>query len=261
MPPLPAEPASDPWERLRRHTPARIALGRAGASLPTREVLAFGEAHAVARDAVHAQLDVTALAAGLSGLGLPVIDVRSRAPDRAAYLRRPDLGRQLSAEDAAMLSGACAGPCDVGLVVADGLSATAVAAHAVATVASLLPRLEGLSLSPAIVATQARVALGDAIGEALGVKLLIMLIGERPGLSAADSLGCYLTFAPRIGRNDAQRNCISNIRPEGLDPDQAAMRIAWLARTALERGLTGVALKDESGKLPSSPDIPMISTV
>jgi ethanolamine ammonia-lyase small subunit len=241
-------PGRDPWAKLARWTPARIALGRAGASLPTREVLQFALAHARARDAVHAAFEPGQIAQGLAGLGLDTIEVASEATDRALYLRRPDHGRRLSQASRTQLEGRAAGPVDLALVIGDGLSAAAVHAHAVPLVAAVLPHVKALrlSLGPVAIARGARVALGDAIGERLGARLVAMLIGERPGLSSPDSLGVYLTFAPKPGRSDAERNCLSNIRAEGLSYELAAFKLAWLAREALRRALTGVALKDES---------------
>ncbi|MGN6526589.1 MAG: ethanolamine ammonia-lyase subunit EutC [Burkholderiaceae bacterium] len=243
----------DPWTMLRRHTPARIALGRAGASLPTAEVLRFAAAHAAARDAVHEPLDVDTLAAALRGIGLEPLVAASRAAGRADYLARPDLGRRLDDASRAALEAApraaAPGPC---VVVADGLSAVAAQRHAVPLVAALRAALAepvdgpAVALGPVVVATQARVALGDEIGAALGAPLVLVLIGERPGLSSPDSLGAYLTWAPAPGRVDSERNCVSNIRPEGLAVPDAARRLAWLLRTSLRRRLTGVGLKDES---------------
>jgi ethanolamine ammonia-lyase small subunit len=238
----------DPWTALRAHTPARIALGRSGASLPTHEVLAFSLAHAQARDAVHTAFSAKAVAEAVEALGLPTLAVDSAAPDRATYLRRPDLGRRLSDASRALLVNRPSKPVDLAVVVADGLSSTAVHAHAAPLVAALLPlvRAEGWSLAPVVIASQARVALGDEVGERLGARLALLLVGERPGLSSPDSLGAYLTFAPRIGLADAARNCVSNIRGEGLSYAAAAFKLAWLAREALRLGESGVALKDES---------------
>ncbi|MGA0602993.1 ethanolamine ammonia-lyase subunit EutC [Caulobacter sp. KR2-114] len=241
--------AAEPTElalRLRRLTLARVGLGRSGASQTTADALAFALAHARARDAVHDALDAEALAEAFAVLGHAVIQVRSAAPDRRGYLLRPDLGRTLAAD--AVLD--AAGPFDLAVVAADGLSARAVQAHAAPLLAALAPRLEGLTLSPVVIAHQARVALGDAIGARLLARAVLVLIGERPGLSSPDSLGAYLTFDPREGRTDAERNCVSNIRPEGLGYEAAAVRLAWLVREALGRRLTGVGLKDESD-LPS----------
>lgn len=243
----------DPWQGLAATTAARIALGRSGASLPTSAALAFAMAHARARDAVHAALDGAKLHAELGALGLATIDVRSAAGSREAFLVRPDLGRRLEPASAAILGERRSGPVDVALVIADGLSAHAVQNHAAAMVASLLPGFsrEGWTLAPVVVAHQGRVALGDEIGEILGARLVLMLIGERPGLSSPDSLGLYLTFAPRLGRHDGERNCISNVRGGGLAYEVAAFKALWLMREALRRGLTGVALKDESDALPA----------
>ena len=231
--------------RLRAATPARIALRRTGVSIATIDHLAFQLAHALARDAVHEALDVPFLTARLAAAGWEGLAVTSEARDRQTYLARPDLGRRLSASASDTLS-ATMRDCDVAFVVADGLSARAVSVHAVPVLAALVPRLAGLRVGPVVVATQARVALGDAVGAALHAKLVCVLIGERPGLSSPDSLGIYLTFAPAIGRTDAQRNCLSNIRPAGMSYDEAAARCAWLIREAFARRATGVALKDGS---------------
>jgi ethanolamine ammonia-lyase small subunit len=237
---------ANPWTELRQFTDARIALGRVGSSLPTDEVLKFGLAHAMARDAVHAALEPTSLDASLASLGLKPVWVRSRAPDRASYLLRPDLGRTL-ADDCEPDLRACKGPFDVVLVLADGLSAIAAQAHGAPLLQALMAQVHpAWRVAPLIVATQARVALGDDIGEALAARLVVMLIGERPGLSSTDSLGAYLTFNPRRGRSDAERNCISNIRPAGLSYAEAARKIGWLMGEALMRQLTGVELKDDS---------------
>ena len=236
-----------PWRDWRAATPARLALGRAGAGMPTDEVLRFGWAHAMARDAIHAALDTQALEAALRAQGWDTLQVRSRAEDRATYLRRPDLGRQLHADDAARLRSLAGAPKDVCIVIGDGLSSLAIARHAVPLLAALRAQWpEGLSLTPAVIASQARVALADAVAEDLGARLSVILIGERPGLSSPDSLGAYITYAPRRGRHDAERNCISNVRPEGLGYEAAAFRLAWLVRESLRRGLTGIGLKDES---------------
>jgi ethanolamine ammonia-lyase small subunit len=244
MPP----PTRDPWAKLARWTPARIALGRAGASLPTREVLNFALAHARARDAVHAAFDAREIARGLAELGLETIEVSSDATERALYLRRPDSGRRLSRDSRVLLNERAAERVDLALVIGDGLSAAAVHAHAVPLIAAFLSHAKFLKLSLALVviAHGARVALGDEIGSLLRTRMVAMLIGERPGLSSPDSLGVYLTFAPKPGRSDAERNCISNIRAEGLSYELAAFKLAWLVREALRRSLTGVALKDES---------------
>ncbi|WP_084150876.1 ethanolamine ammonia-lyase subunit EutC [Azohydromonas australica] len=246
------------WTRLRRHTPARIGLPRSGVSQSTAAQLQFQLAHAQARDAVHQALDLAALAQALQPRGLPHVALHSAAPDRATYLQRPDLGRQLDADSRerlqalAQTTGPAASPrFDLALVLADGLSAQAVQAHAPALLAELLPRLrddaQPWRLAPLTLVAQGRVALGDEVGERLDAALVAVLIGERPGLSAPDSLGIYLTWAPRVGCVDAQRNCISNVRPQGLSYALAARRLAWLLREARARGTSGVALKDESG--------------
>ncbi|MFM2055765.1 MAG: ethanolamine ammonia-lyase [Pseudomonadota bacterium] len=247
---MPAPPVTtDPWSRLRQHTPARVGLGRSSASLPTRELLAFGAAHAQARDAVHLPLDVEALCNRIEQLGLPTVRVRSAAPDRATYLLRPDLGRRLDQASAAALDTLRprAESCDLLLVVGDGLSSAAIAQQAVPLIDTVLRQCPPTwQLGPVVVATQARVALGDEIGERLGAPLVAVLIGERPGLSSPDSLGVYLTHAPRVGRSDAERNCLSNVRTAGLGHDAAARKLWWLARASRQLQRTGVELKDRS---------------
>ncbi|MFG1359375.1 ethanolamine ammonia-lyase subunit EutC [Xanthobacter pseudotagetidis] len=243
--------ARDPWLAFARHTPARIALGRTGASLPTSEVLRFSLAHAKARDAVHTPFDAEAVEAEVRGLGFDTVRVSSAAPGRDAYLRRPDLGRTLSAESRERLAALHAAPSDLAIVVADGLSSAAIHAHTAPFLEALKPWIarQGWSLAPVAIASQARVALGDEVSELLHARACLLLVGERPGLSSPDSLGLYLTFAPRKGRSDAERNCISNVRPEGLAYDLAAFKLAWHLSQALKRGLTGVDLKDESDLL------------
>lgn len=240
--------ATDPWAALRRHTAARIALGRAGVSLPTAEWLRLSLAHAQARDAVHLPFDSATLAAGLQHHGYETVVLESAAPDRATYLRRPDLGRRLSARSAALLPALAGGGCELAVVVGDGLSALAVHAQALPLLQELRPRLDAQGQPPGRIALvrQCRVALGDEVGALLQARAVLVLIGERPGLSSPDSLGAYLSWAPRPGLADAQRNCVSNIRPEGLGPADAAHKIAWLLDAARRRGGTGVALKDES---------------
>jgi len=258
----PASPqgiAPDPWADLRAHTPARLALGRAGAALPTAEVLRFGLAHAQARDAVHIPLDAEALAAQLQALGCAMRTVHSAAPDRATYLLRPDLGRRLCDADAAALRDTPAqdaAPIDLLLVVADGLSSLAVARQAPPLVQAIRQQApEGWHIGPVVIAQQARVALGDEVGSLMDARMVAVLIGERPGLSSPDSLGIYLTWHPQVGRRDAERNCISNVRPEGLEPAQAAARLWWLCQEARRLALTGVALKDRSDGPGPAPTI------
>jgi ethanolamine ammonia-lyase small subunit len=242
-------PPSRSLEDLRELTPARVGLGRAGASMTTDALLAFTLDHARARDAVHTAFDVPRLLAGLAGLGLQASQVSSQAGNRRDYLRRPDLGRMLDQASSRALAGLGRGAGDLAIVIGDGLSPAAVNIHAVELVRHLGTRLTevGIGLGNVVIASGARVALGDEIGAALGARMVAMLIGERPGLSAPDSLGAYLTFAPRIGLTDAERNCVSNIHGAGLGYDEAAFKIAWLVREGLKRRVTGVALKDESG--------------
>jgi len=242
-------PPSGSLTRLRELTPARVGLGRTGASLPTAALLGFTLDHARARDAVHTAFDHAGLAAGLSGLGLQPVLLSSQARNRRDYLRRPDLGRMLDPASRDLLPAHIIRPHQLAIVIGDGLSPAAVNVHAVELVRHLAARLTeaGIPIGHAVVASGARVALGDEIGAMLGACMMVMLIGERPGLSAPDSLGVYLTYAPRIGLTDAERNCVSNIHGAGLSYDEAAVKIAWLVREGLARRITGVALKDESG--------------
>lgn len=243
--------ADDPWITLKGFTDARIGLGRSGTGMPTREVLAFSMAHAQARDAVKTPIEWPAIEKDLAALGLETRQVASAAPDRDTYLRRPDLGRRLSAQSRQELAELSPSETDLLIVIGDGLSSTAVTANAVRAVTALLPhvRKNEWRLGPVVLATQARVALADDAGEFLKARAVVMLIGERPGLSSPDSLGAYLTWEPRVGRKDGERNCISNIRTGGLSADEAAFRIAWLLREAFRRRLTGFNLKDESNYL------------
>ena len=244
----------NPWAQLKTLTNARIALGRAGNSLPTAPLLAFDLSHAQARDAVHQPLDANALRREIEAAGFATLGVRSAAPDRQHYLRRPDLGRKLSDDGRSLLAGygaALDDAPDVVFVIGDGLSAFAAAKQALPLLQAVRPRLEadGWRIGPVVVATQARVALGDEIGELLRAQAVAMLIGERPGLSSPDSLGVYLTWAPKVGCHDAQRNCISNVRPEGLPYAAAAHKLHYLLTHARRLGLTGVGLKDDSDAL------------
>ncbi|WP_392338046.1 ethanolamine ammonia-lyase subunit EutC [Loktanella salsilacus] len=236
----------NPWRSLRRFTDARIGTGRAGVSLPTAELLAFQMAHAQARDAVHQPLDVARLVADLGAIDgvLPALTVQSQAVDRADYLRHPDKGRRLAA--GAALPGDAP---DLAIVIADGLSSRAVQDHAAAMVAALMAQMPGVRMSAPVIAVQGRVAIGDDIAAAMDAAAVLVLIGERPGLSSPDSLGLYFTQNPGPGLSDARRNCISNVRPAGLLPDHAAARFAYLYAQAQVLGTSGVALKDNSAPL------------
>lgn len=223
-------------------------MGRTGTSVPLREALAFRLAHAHARDAVYSVLDAEKLLPELARLNVPVCEVRSQAHDRQEYLQRPDLGRLLHEESSALLKNQLLREFDLAVILADGLSAAAVNEHAVPLLQRRRPKLHeaGLQLAPLVVATQARVAIGDEVGEAVGAQLSLVLIGERPGLSSPHSLGAYFTYGPRPGLTDEARNCVSNIRPEGLNYDLAADRLFFLLHESLRRKLSGVQLKDGS---------------
>jgi ethanolamine ammonia-lyase small subunit len=254
---------SDPWNGLRRHTAARIALGRAGGSLPTREVLLFAAAHAAARDAVHETLDWDRLEAGIRALPSDVVRLESAATDRATYLQRPDLGRKLSDASAQTLAEAKRTPApDVALVVSDGLSAPAAQRQAAPLLRELLPmlRTSGIIISPVFLVRFGRVAIEDEIGAIAGAKAAVILLGERPGLGSPDSLGAYLVFDPRPRRTDAERNCVSNIRPGGLSFPDAGATLHYLITEAVRRQISGVALKDERGELLGAPS-PILSTL
>jgi len=242
----PVDTPCDPWARYRLATPARIGLERCGDGLPTAALLDFQLAHAHARDAVHRLADFSALAARIAP-ERPVLQVHSAAPDRAVYIRRPDLGRRLDGDSRALLAAKRSDePWDAVFVIADGLSSAAVDDHAYATLQACLFRLPGWRIGPVVLAGQARVALADEIGALLNARLSVILIGERPGLSVANGLGLYLTWNPCPGRTDAERNCISNIHADGLSYDLAAGKLAWLMAEARKRGSSGVALKEES---------------
>jgi ethanolamine ammonia-lyase small subunit len=236
--------------RLRDFTSARVGLSRAGNSLPTRELLTLQLAHARAREAVQSRLDVQLLGLELEPLVAEVLFVLSAAPDRATYLRRPDLGRQLSDESRRVIASQ-KGRYDAVFVIADGLSALAVQLHAARMIEATLTLLEPAdwSLAPFVVVEQGRVAIGDEIGECVGAALSVVLIGERPGLSSSDSLGVYLSWNPHAGLTDADRNCISNIRTEGLSYVAAANKLVFLMNEARRRKLSGVGLKEESRAL------------
>jgi ethanolamine ammonia-lyase small subunit len=239
--------SDDPWTRMRAATPARIGLALAGASIATRDHLAFQLAHARARDAVHEPFEPELLAGRLRECGLEAVQLHSAAADRPTYLARPDLGRRLDDASHTRLSAMARGY-DLVLVLADGLSARAVTSHAVALLDESLPQLrrDGWRIGPVAVVEQGRVAVGDEIGSILEAAVVCVLIGERPGLTSPDSLGAYLTWQPAIGRTDAERNCLSNIRPAGMACAEAAQRLVYLCTQARRRRCTGVMLKDET---------------
>jgi ethanolamine ammonia-lyase small subunit len=242
---------SNPWQRLRQFTNARIALGRAGVSLPTVPLLEFQFAHARARDAVHLPFDRKALEQQLTQLGHTVIVLHSAAADRHIYLQRPDLGRRLDRESRSRLETRSAqhpAEYDVVFVIADGLSPLAVHEHAVPFLGVMMGKLiaDGLRIAPVVLVEQGRVAVADEVGQVLRAGMVAILIGERPGLSSPDSLGIYFTYRPRVGATDADRNCISNIRPEGLSYELAAHKLHYLMTEARQRKLSGVSLKDEA---------------
>ena len=244
------------WGTLKRFTDARIALGRAGHSLPTAAHLDFQLAHAQARDAVHLPFDALGLAESIRPLGLQTLQLHSAAPDRNSYLQRPDLGRQLDDHSRQRLAEWTAGEgdgrsFDVAFALVDGLSALAMHRHAEPLLAAVLARLrhdaeQTWSIAPVALVAQGRVAVGDEVGQALQARTVVVFIGERPGLSSPDSLGIYLTWAPHVGRTDAQRNCISNVRPAGLPVDTAAARLHHLLAQSRRLQLSGVALKDDT---------------
>jgi ethanolamine ammonia-lyase small subunit len=243
-----AKVTRDTWEMLRSATSARIALGRSGGSLPTHAWLDFKAAHAAARDAVHYEFDAEQLAAEIGTLGLHVVTVDSAATDRRTFLLRPDLGRLLDERSRyALQEMQTGGEHDLAIVVSDGLSSLAAHRQARPVLAALLPKLKGddWRIAPIVVALFGRVALEDEIGHLFGAQLALMLIGERPGLGSPDSLGAYLVYAPQPGNTDAQRNCVSNIRPEGLPIDAAAATIHYLLSEARRLRLSGVQLKDQ----------------
>ncbi|QHS51104.1 ethanolamine ammonia-lyase subunit EutC [Edaphobacter sp. 12200R-103] len=244
----------EPWSRLTEWTPARIALGRAGVSTPTSAMLEFNSDHALARHAIYASMPVARMEEELAGKGLATISVTSRVHDRSEYLRRPDLGRLLTSQSArALHRSEAAPPQTLSIVVADGLSALAPVMHAPPLIDALRKGLNGWSLDAIVLATGARVALGDEIGAIRGAEAVVVLIGERPGLKSPDSLGAYLTYRPRPGRMDSERNCISNIRPAGLSYMQAAFRLLYLLHQSRLLGASGVVLKDESDRVALPP--------
>lgn len=242
---------ANPWQALRQFTAARIALGRAGTSMPTRAQLDFQFAHARARDAVHLAFNHQQISKQLQAHGLESLLVHSAADNRDMYLQRPDLGRKLnvaSHETLKVYSQQHSQWIDLAVVVADGLSSLAIEHHALAMVLEIqqLCQNSGWTMSPVVLAEQSRVALADEVGGLLNAKMVVILIGERPGLSSPDSLGLYFTWSPKVGLNDAYRNCISNVRLEGLSYQMAAHRLGYLMNEAYKRQLSGVNLKDEA---------------
>jgi ethanolamine ammonia-lyase small subunit len=244
----------DPWSGLRRHTSARIALGRAGGSLPTSELLDFALAHAAARDAVHSALDILTLIESLKPIGLPVLVAATQVADSITYLQRPDLGGQLASESRDQLA-PHAEESDLSIVISDGLSAIAAQSHAANLLKELIPllRSDGISLSPIVIAPFARVAVQDEIGAILGSRASLILLGERPGLGTTDSLGAYIVFHPHPGNTNAHRNCVSSIRPAGLPIAAAVATLRYLIGESLRRQISGVELKDE--RSPAAPSI------
>ena len=252
--------SSDPWSRLRQYTPARIALGHSGTSLPTKPHLEFQLAHARARDAVHHPLDVPELAKRLQSIAREPITLESRAENRPTYLQRPDKGRRLAEGSAEKLRSLPrpTTPYDVVFVICDGLSALAIEENAVGFLDVMLQSIAGndWNIAPLCIVQEGRVAIGDEIGEILNAGLVVVLIGERPGLSSPDSMGLYMTMNPRVGLTDESRNCISNVRPAGLSYEEASHKLGYLMTEARRRGFSGVALKDEAEALPRVGQIP-----
>lgn len=242
---------ADEWNALKAYTDARIALGKTGVSIPLRESLRFRLAHAHAKDAVYSQLNIASLEDDLAPASLPIYAVHSQAKNRDIYLQRPDLGRLLDEPSAKCLREINSPPADISIIVADGLSATAIHTNAGPVVTLLVEQVQkvGYSLTPIVLVEQGRVAITDAIGELLRPRLAIMLIGERPGLSSFDSMGAYITYAPQPGLTDERRNCISNIREQGLTPIMAVNKLMYLIEAAFRLKLTGVKLKDNGGLL------------
>ena len=251
---------TNPWSGLRQFTTARIALGRAGLSMPTNPQLAFQLAHAQARDAVHHELnDVTFKSEVVEALGLTddhCLLLQSAAQDRSTYLKRPDLGRRLSESSSALLVKKISelvnsdqdSLFDIAFVAVDGLSALAIENNAIALLKLVYPKFEqqGLRIAPFTIVKQGRVAIGDEIGELLCSKLVVVMIGERPGLSSPESMSLYITWNPRVGLTDESRNCISNIHRAGLTYAEAEHKLHYLVTQAHARQLTGVGLKDET---------------
>lgn len=243
---------TDAWTALRRFTQARIALGRAGHAIPTKAQLDFQLAHAQARDAVHLPWAIDAFAGQVRDLGLEALILDTPVTSRDQYLRRPDLGRVITEESRLRLMDLASSETDVALIVTNGLSSTAVERHGIPLLQAIADgyRERHIRMAPVSLVINGRVALSDQIGSLLGARVVVIIVGERPGLSAADSLGIYMTFGPQPGNSDAMRNCISNIRPpEGLGYEAAAAKLLYLTGEAMRRGISGVALKDEMADL------------
>lgn len=251
---------SNAWSKLRQYTPARIALGRAGTSLPTKPHLEFQLAHARARNAVHHELDVPRLEGALTARGLEHRVLHSAAGNRPVYLQRPDKGRRLNeaSREAVSQMPRPAEGYDVVFVIGDGLSSFAIEENAAAFLDVMVPPLkeQGWQIAPLVIVREARVAVGDEVGELLGARMVVVLIGERPGLSSPDSMGIYMTLKPRVGLTDEARNCISNVRREGLSYAGAAHKLMYLMTEARKRGHSGVLLKDEAESLPNAIETP-----
>lgn len=251
---------TDPWFALRRFTPARIALGRAGHAVPTEVLLDFQLAHAQARDAVQFPWDIEGFAESLREMGQDCLILHTPIRSRAEYLRRPDRGRVLDSDSRTRLDDMDGGGTDVALIVTNGLSSTAVERHGLPLLEAVIGRYRSrrIQVGPISLVENGRVALSDEIGFALGARVAVIIVGERPGLSAADSLGIYFAYAPRPGNSDARRNCISNIRPpEGLSYEVAAAKLLYLTEEAMRRRISGVALKDELDTALTAPPEPI----
>ena len=234
----------DHWEFLKNFTDARIAMGRTGNSIPTKNLLEFQLAHAKARDAVHSELNFTEISDLLNKFNLQIINLHSSVHNRMEYLQRPDLGRKLNEESKTILN-KCQKGFDLSIVIADGLSSLAIKNHLKPFLENLLPELNSWRLAPLSVVKEGRVAIGDEIAQILEAEIVVILIGERPGLSSPDSMGIYLTYAPKSGLTDESRNCISNVRPAGLNYSSASKKLLYLLNQSRSKKLSGVNLKDE----------------
>lgn len=235
----------DAWHLLKQYTNARIAVGRAGTSLPTAEILQLRMAHSLAKDAIRSEIDINGLMEACRALKLDSLSVQSQVVNRNDYLRNPNKGRLLATQSTEILQGFHSQETDLCIIIADGLSAEAVNQHAVKVIALLLPLIATFTLSPVVLAQQSRVALSDPIGELLQARIALILIGERPGLSSPHSMGAYLTYQPQSGNTDEKRNCVSNIQPQGLSYEAAAAKLAYLLQEMLTKKISGVQLKDE----------------